>query len=280
MRHLPSRLVLLGHPVSHSLSPLLQNAALRSLGLPLAYQAVDVPPDQLTRTMRELSAAGAAGNVTIPHKEAVARLCARLTPLAARVGAVNTFWVEDHHRLVGDNTDVDGFDALVRHAIGAPPSDARVALLGAGGAAAAVLAAIERWDGCEVVLYNRTRRRAEALGRRFGVVAAVADSAVDAVRDARVVVNATSVGSHDDEHPVALDAIQAGTAILDLSYRPGETSWVRAARIRGLRSSDGFRMLLEQGALAFERWLGLPAPRAVMHAALARTSAAGSNLPV
>jgi shikimate dehydrogenase len=268
---------LLGHPVTHSLSPALQNAALRSARVPLTYQPVDVPPELLGRTVRELVAEQAAGNVTIPHKEAVARMCDRLTPLAQRVGAVNTFWVENGPLLVGDNTDVDGFDALVRHVLGSPPTGARVAVLGAGGAAAAVLAAIDRWDGCEVVLYNRTRRRAEALRRRFESVVAVVDTAVDAAREAAVVVNATSIGSRDDEHPVAIEHIDDRAAVIDLSYRPGETAWVRAARAHGLRATDGQPMLLEQGALAFERWLGLPAPRAAMRSALERAGTARTD---
>ncbi|HJR64587.1 MAG TPA: hypothetical protein VJ803_12865, partial [Gemmatimonadaceae bacterium] len=252
MRQLPSRLVLLGHPVTHSLSPVLQRAALRSARVPLTYDPLDVPPDTLGRAVRELVAARAAGNVTIPYKEAVARMCDRVTPLAQRVGAVNTFWVEDGHSLVGDNTDVDGFEALVRHVLGSPPSGARVAVLGAGGAAAAVLAAIERWDGCQVVLYNRTRRRAEALSRRFESVVAIVDTAVDAARDAAVIVNATSIGSRGFELPIGIEHIDEGAAVIDLSYQPGETAWVRAARARGLRAADGQPMLLEQGALAFE----------------------------
>src|SRR5688572_13087235 len=100
----PSRLVLLGHPVGHSLSPRIQNAALRSAGIPLEYVAVDVPPRALDATLDDVIATGAAGNATIPHKESVAGR-ASLTPLARRVGAVNTFWVEDR-ALHGDNTDV------------------------------------------------------------------------------------------------------------------------------------------------------------------------------
>ena len=109
---LPGRLVLLGHPVEHSLSPVFQNAALRAAGIPLTYEAIDVPSDGLVRMAHLLADVGAAGNVTVPHKEAFAACCSTLSPVASRVGAVNTFWTEDGV-LVGDNTDVGGFEAAV-----------------------------------------------------------------------------------------------------------------------------------------------------------------------
>src|SRR6185437_9274147 len=139
-------LVLLGHPVRQSVSPIFQNAALRAAGLALTYEALDVEPGALGDRVRALVARRAAGNVTIPHKLAVAGMCETLTPLAQRAGAVNTFWVEQG-ALAGDNTDVGGFDELARRVLGSIPLGARVALLGAGGAAAAVLTAVERWPG-------------------------------------------------------------------------------------------------------------------------------------
>ncbi|MGH7719143.1 MAG: shikimate dehydrogenase [Gemmatimonadaceae bacterium] len=273
MTRLPSRLVLLGHPVAHSLSSAMQNAALRSAGVPLTYAALDVAPRDLETTLRALHEGRAAGNVTLPHKAQVARLCDALTGAAARAEAANTFWVADDGTLHGDNTDVAGFDALVVSVLGEIPRRARIALLGAGGGAGAVLAAIERWERCEVTLYNRTRARAEALAARFEVVTTVAGSAAEAGRGADVVVNATSVGLRDAELPVSPGDLQG--AVVDLVYRPGGTRWVRAARERGLRAGDGLEMLLEQGALAFERWLAAPAPRAVMRAAL-QTAVASS----
>jgi len=264
----PGRLVLLGHPVRHSLSPLFQNAALRSAGLPLVYEALDVSPTALSSVVRELVAARAAGNVTVPHKEAFARLCDQRTALAERVGAVNTFWVADDGALVGDNTDVGGFDALVRDTTGCTPADCSVTLVGAGGAAAAALAAVERWSGSRVTLYNRTRARAERLAARFPVVASVADDAERAARSADILVNATTVGLHDDAHPVPVTALHQGQIVIDLVYRRGGTPWVCAARARGLVASDGLGMLLEQGALAFERWFGVDAPREIMREAV------------
>ncbi len=266
MRSRPTRLVLVGHPVAHSLSPIFQNAALRHARVPIVYEALDVPPAALENTMRALAAEGAGGNVTIPHKETVAELCDSLTPLARDVRAVNTFWVEDG-ALVGDNTDVGGFRHLLDATLPRGLSLVRMALLGAGGGAAAVLAAAQQL-ALPVTLFNRGRERAVALQARFPIVTRVAENAWDAVGDSGVVVNATSVGLESDAHPVALDALLPSAVIVDLVYRPGGTAWVRAARDLGHPANDGLPMLVEQGALAFERWFGLPAPRDVMRAAI------------
>lgn len=260
--------MLLGHPVAHSLSPRFQTAALRAAGLDLSYEALDVPPPELGGVLDALVAQRAAGNVTIPHKGAVASRCGRLTSQAARCGAVNTFWVDDDGTLAGDNTDVGGFVAAVRALLGATPAGALIALLGAGGAARAVLAAVEGWRECRVSLYSRTRARAVALAARFPVVADVRDSAAAAVRGAALVVNGTPIGMRDDAYPAPLEALDASAAVLDLVHRPGESAWVRSARARGHAAADGREMLLEQGALAFERWFGVEAPRDVMRAAL------------
>jgi shikimate dehydrogenase len=268
VKRLPRRLVLLGHPVAHSLSPVLQNAALRRVGIPLTYQAWDVMPDDLVPTLDELVREAGAGNVTLPYKEVVARRCDRLTPWARCVGAANTFWVDPDGALVGDNTDVGGFRRLLADTL--PRGRAgpqRLALLGAGGAAAAVLAAVERL-AVPVTLHNRTVVRAEGLRGRFPGVVRVSVSAEEAVQAADVVVNATSVGLHDDGCPVAVSALADCAVVLDLVYRRGDTAWVRAARAAGHVAADGLGMLLEQGALAFERWFGIPAPRAVMAGAI------------
>jgi shikimate dehydrogenase len=257
----PSRLVLLGHPVGHSLSPRIQNAALRSAGIPLEYVALDVPPDRLAATLDEITATRTAGNVTIPHKEAVA-VRASLTPLAGRVGAVNTFWV-DGPTLHGDNTDVHGFDAAVRALLGEPPSG-QVVVLGAGGAAAAVLAAMEGWHAAAALIHARTPERAALLCARFPGVARMAASLESALAKAVLVVNATPVGLSGDAHPVSLDLIPREAAVVDLVYRLGGTPWSRAARDRGHRACDGLPMLVEQAAAAFERWFGIRADRAAM----------------
>ena len=262
----PSRLVLLGHPVGHSLSPRMQTAALRSAGIPLDYTALDVAPADLSATLDTLIAENAAGNVTIPHKEAVA-LRASLTPLAQRVGAVNTFWV-DAGALHGDNTDVAGFDAAVRALLGSPPSGA-VVVIGAGGSAAAVLAAAEQWNGVVALVHGRTPDRVTSLCSRFPRVARRVDSLASALAHAALVVNASPVGMTDDTHPVPIELIPRSAAVVDLVYQPGGTSWSRAATARGHRACDGLPMLVEQGAVAFERWFGIRADRAAMWRAIA-----------
>jgi shikimate dehydrogenase len=259
---LPGRLVLLGHPVGQSLSPRFQNAALQNAGLPLRYEALDIEPEALPATLTELRSMRAAGNVTIPHKYDVARACAALTPLAARVGAVNTFWTTDSG-FVGDNTDVGGFSASVARLLGELPAGITVGVIGAGGAAAAVLAAVEEWGNCRAIVHNRSAERAERLCARFPSVARQIDDA-PLLSQAQLVVNATSVGLRDDALPVDPALLDASAAVVDLVYRAGETAWVRAARARGHRAVDGLPMLIEQGALSFERWFGRPADRGVM----------------
>jgi len=270
---LPGRLVLLGHPVAHSISPAFQNAALRASGIPLVYEALDVTPTELDGCVDELVEHRAAGNVTIPHKERVAKRCAHLTPVAERVGAANSFRVDDAGTLLGHNTDVAGFDHLARSALGDAPLPRRVAVLGAGGAAAAVLAAIEAWPHCSVVLCNRNLARAAALAERFPVVARTVSDAALAVEESELVVNTTPLGLHPgDPFPVEIEALPAGAVLVDLVYGRAETAWVRAARAVGHHAVDGLDMLLEQGALAFEWWFGVPAPRHEMQAAMPRES--------
>lgn len=268
------RLVLLGHPVAHSLSPRFQNAALRAAGVDARYEAVDVVPDYLDAMLSTLAAQRAGGNVTVPYKEAVAARCAVRSALAERVGAVNTWWHDADGRLVGDNTDVGGFDAAVRAVLPAP-AGARVALIGAGGSAAAVLAAVAAWPGAWLRVWSRRPDRAAALAAREPEFAESVENVHDALAGATLVVNATPLGLHaGDASPVPVDALPAGAAVFDLVYRPTRTRWARAARAAGHPAEDGLAMLVEQGALAFERWFGRPADRAAMWDALADMTAA------
>ena len=263
----PGRLVLLGHPVSHSLSPVLQGAALVSAGLDIAYEAMDVAPQRLEHEIRALVAEGAAGNATIPHKEALAALCDRLTPTAGLAEAVNVWWVEDGE-LVGDNTDVAGFHALASRVLGCPPSCERVALIGAGGAAAAVLTAVGDWPESRVRVYNRDPVRAVRLCSRYPDVARAETVMEEALAGATIVVNATPIGLLDEGFPVAVERIPEHAAVIDLVYRQGDTPWVRAARERGHRAGDGLAMLVEQAALSFQRWFGRDPNRQAMWASV------------
>jgi shikimate dehydrogenase len=267
----PGRLVLLGHPLGHSLSPRFQNAALKAANIPLTYEPLDIPRSVFDETIEALKRARAAGNVTIPHKEAMRVACDRLTDTARAVGAVNTFWTAVDGALVGDNTDVGGFQAAVAALLGAPRENEVVALFGAGGGAAAVLHAMEQWQGARVRVYSRTQQRAEDLVQRFKVSAEVVRTAEAAVEGATLIVNATPIGLRDDTSPVGVYSLPKESAVLDLAYRTGETIFVRDARARGHRALDGLTMLLEQGALAFERWFGIAPDREAMRKAVTST---------
>jgi shikimate dehydrogenase len=275
---LPGRLVLLGHPVTQSLSPAFQNAALRAADIPLTYEAIDVPPARLGDVLDALVAERAAGNVTVPHKEAVFARCDRVTPMAAQVGAVNTWQVLDG-QLVGDNTDVGGCQYAVDELLAGltadevPDSWNSTAIVGAGGAAAAVIWALQSRDPNGTVrIWNRTAARAAALADRARTVTLaieVVESLAECVDGAWLVINTTSLGLRDDDpFPVPLDLLTPQAAVLDLVYKPNETRWVREARARGHRAADGLTMLIEQGALSFERWFGVAPDRDVMWAAV------------
>ena len=271
----PTRLVVLGHPVEHSLSPVFQQAALDAAGIGLRYERLDVPPDSLAVSLKALRAEPAAGNITIPHKQAAVAHCDALTPLARRVAAVNTFWTDEAGRLVGDNTDVGGFDAAVR-ALLPDVRGLRVLVLGAGGAAVAVREAVSQWPDASLLAWARRAEQAIALAApldaRARAIVGGADALAAALDDSDLIVNATPLGLRaDDPSPLDVQLLTARHTVIDLTYRRGgPTALVAACRARGIRADDGLRMLVEQGALAFERWFGVAAPRDVMMAAIGR----------
>ncbi len=260
---LPGRLVLLGHPVAHSRSPAFQNAALAAAGIPLNYEAIDVAPEDFADAVADLRLDRAAGNVTVPHKERMHDACDVLTPLAERVGAVNTFWMSADRHLIGDNTDVGGFSRAVSLLLERQPRDLTVGLIGAGGSAAAVLAAVERWPGCTAHVFNRTPERARLLCERFSSIAEPVDD-IGAIAGTQLVVNATTIGLRDDAVPLDPDLVSSESVAIDLVYRRSGTAWVRALLEQGRVAADGSTMLVEQGAIAFERWFGIAPDRQVM----------------
>jgi shikimate dehydrogenase len=266
-------IALLGDPVSHSLSPRIQNAAIHALGLDGVYVALRCSGGDLPALLRALAHAGGGGNVTVPHKEAAFRAVDRHTPAAEATGAVNTFWLAAGE-VWGDNTDVEGFTAAVRALAGRSAAGGHVLVIGAGGAARAAMHALATHGAQRVVIVNRTAERARDLARRFGrgrtridVVASVDEIGAGAFD---LAVNATSLGLHADD-PLPLDPAAAPPieAALDLVYaRSGETRWVRAMRARGIPTADGTEMLLQQGAAAFRRWWSIDPPLDTMRAAL------------
>ena len=265
----PYRLGVIGDPVAHSLSPALHQPALDQLGVLAVYErwhtrAADLP--SRVRSLREPDALGAS--VTVPHKIAVMALVDEAAPAARRAGAVNTI-VNRGGALFGDNTDIYGFSVSVSDSLkGKVPPVAVV--LGAGGAARAVVLALEATGVGEIVVANRDAERAARLAR---------DLAPAPVRPARLdddllerelprtglLVNATSLGWHAGETPIDLqylDLLPAGAVVADLTYR--DTDLLLAARERALKTVDGLPMLVHQGARAFELWTGYPAPVATM----------------
>jgi shikimate dehydrogenase len=263
---------LLGHPVAHSLSPHIHNAAFRRQGLNMLYVAFDVLPERLPAAVAGLRALDVRGaNLTLPHKEAVLPLLDDVDPLASRVGAVNTI-VHDHGRLHGHNTDVRGFQEALRLVVPGSARGLRSLVLGAGGAARAVLAALADDHAGHVWLANRTRSRALALCdavRTWGALECDAvgfDQAQEVAPDADLIVNATSLGVSDSvkEFPLDVDILHSGQVVIDLVYGTGTTALVRAARDRGAVAIDGREMLVQQAAGSYALWTGRQAPIDVM----------------
>lgn len=262
-------LVLLGDPVEHSLSPRLQNAALRATGLDGVYVPLQTRREDVAGVLRGVARSGGGGNVTLPHKEAAAKLVEAPTEALQRTGACNTFWLEEG-RIHGDNTDVEGFRRALHGTVRGfgEEGDGEALVLGAGGGARAVVSALLDEGVERIWLRNRTVARARELVRDLGSsrVRVIGEpDPVTSLPPLRLVVNATRLGIHDgDPLPIDPTALPGTPVLLDLVYRPAETAWVRAGRDAGLRASDGGEMLVEQGALAFERWWGVRAPRDVM----------------
>ncbi len=255
-------LAVVGHPVAHSLSPAMHNAAYAVLGLDAVYVAVDAEPSALPHLLRGFEAVGMCGNVTLPHKIQAANLLFRKTDIATTLEAVNTFW-SDGNRLVGDNTDVAGVLDALDHLDAAGPW----LVAGTGGSARAVAAA-GRDAAATVLVQSRDPRRASefvAWARRIGV-----DALEDDGRQIATAINATPLGLHPDEPlPIANERLHGCKAALDLVYAPGETQWCQALRARGMRVADGRLVLVGQGLRAFHRFFpDVDPPREVMRAAV------------
>jgi shikimate dehydrogenase len=250
----------LGDPVAHSLSPAMQNAAFRVLGLRAVYVALRAAPDDVPGLMRALCRAGGGGNITVPYKEIAALAVDEPLAIVERLGACNTFW-GDNGSTVGDNTDVSGLLAALDD-LEAPPGAWLV--IGTGGAARATVGAA-RERGAPVAVVSRSadrRRRFEEWAAGQGVRAAEA-------ADCSTVINTTPLGL-DRGDPMPLADPPAGASVaLDMVYGPGGTPWTSAMRAAGLRAADGRAMLVAQGAAALERWFpGVRAPVEVMRAAV------------
>jgi shikimate dehydrogenase len=265
-------LAIIGDPVGHSLSPAMHNAALRALSLDAVYVAFRTPAPALGEVLTAVATIGGAGNVTVPHKEAVERLVARKTELCGRAGACNTFWTEDGV-IVGDNTDVVGIREALR-GMGVQ-GGGRWLVLGTGGAARATLVVAKQMGGT-VTVRSRHPDRAQTFAKwaaSRGVRVETTNGEDPGQRlAADVAINATPLGLHaDDPLPIPPDEIRDLQVALDLVYAPGETPWVLSLRRAGVTAQDGREMLIHQGAAAFERFFpDQTAPVEVMRAAVQR----------
>lgn len=265
----PYRLGVIGDPVAHSLSPALHQPALDALGIPAGYERWHTTAAEIPSRIESLRAPRVLGaSVTVPHKVAVMSLVDEVSPAARRAGAVNTI-VNRGGSLYGDNTDIHGFGVTVMEAMAGhiPPV---AVVLGAGGAARAVVLALEATGTGEIVVVNRDPARAARLARDL-TPAPVRPVALDdetlerELPRAGLLVNATSLGWRPGEMPIAvrlLDVLPSDAVVADLTYR--DTDLLIAAAARGLRTVDGLPMLVHQGARAFELWTGQAAPVATM----------------
>jgi shikimate dehydrogenase len=271
----------MGWPVAHSLSPRLHGHWLHRYGIDGAYVPLPVPPERLEQALSALPALGFAGvNLTIPHKERAVSLVDRLSPMAERIGAVNTVVVEADGTLSGENTDGFGFiAALSESAAGWRPEAGPAVLLGAGGAARAVAVALLDAGVPEVRLLNRTPERARALADELGGSVHAADWAARAAAldGAALLVNTTSLGMRGQPPLVlTLDALPRTALVTDVVYTPLITPLLAIAQARGNPVVDGLGMLLHQARPGFRAWFGVDAEvdndlRAVVAAGLPAT---------
>jgi shikimate dehydrogenase len=247
-----------GHPIAHSRSPMIHGYWLREFGIAGSYQAIDVAPADFPAFVRALPESGfAGGNVTIPNKELASELVARRDGAAELIGAVNTLWLEDG-KVCGGNTDAYGFAAnLDEHAPGWEKSEAAT-VLGAGGAARAVVFALKERGIKTVRIVNRTPRRAAELAHRFGGMSAHSwEELAELLADTGLLVNTTSLGMEGREAmPVDMPLLPANAIVADIVYVPLRTPLLAAARARNLKTVDGLGMLLHQAVPGFERWFG------------------------
>jgi shikimate dehydrogenase len=276
------RVVLIGHPVAHSLSGAMHQAAFDALGIDAGYELWDRSPIQLADAVAELRTDAFLGaNVTIPHKERVVPMVDRLTEDAHATGAVNTI-TREGRRLIGHNTDVPGFRVALDTLVGKQKMPRQAVVLGAGGGARAVVLGLISEGFQRIVIFNRHLHRAEGLVKHFARSAAHMDlrampwhdSIIEAeLAKTKVLVNATSIGLTTDESPIPAEILNPELLVLDLIY--SRTRLLRDADAAGCTTLDGELMLLHQGAAAFTLWTGQPAPLELMQAKLAEARAGG-----
>jgi shikimate dehydrogenase len=278
------RVGLIGNPVAHSFSPRFQQAAFDALGIPARYELWQTSDAQLVERVRSLCAPNCLGaNVTIPHKEAVLPLLDKIDPLAERIGAVNTIVHKDDY-LYGYNTDAPGLlHALYEYGIGEKDAEDHISLknytaivLGAGGAARGAAFGLTAAGIKRLIILNRHLERAQLLAADIqqsyeGSIFSLSDPNFLIPHPHSIIINATSVGMHEDISPLPADVLgrfDPDTFVYDMIYNPIQTHLLCQARTMSLRAANGLSMLLHQGALAFTLWTNQPAPLSIMRTAL------------
>lgn len=264
-------IALLGHPVTHSKSPQMQNAAFQHLHLPFRYMAFDVEPSRLAEAIDGLKALGFGGaNITIPHKVTILPYLDEITPLAKRIGAVNTLYYQND-KLVGDNTDGEGYMAsLLQEFPHIDPITMTVGIVGAGGAARAVAFTLAQYGFKKLYLTNRNIEKGIELVNALRSVSDAEfvpfDQYYQITSKIDLLIHTTPVGMSPNigESLVPHDWIHDQMIVSDLIYNPGETMLLREAKLKGASTHNGMGMLVHQGALAFEGWTGMKAPVELM----------------
>jgi shikimate dehydrogenase len=285
-----NRVVLIGHPVAHSFSGGMQQAAFDALGVDARYELWDRRPLDLADAVAELRGDDFLGaNITVPHKEHVVPLVDKLSEEAQAIGAVNVI-ARDGKKLIGHNTDVAGFKSALDKIVGRQKMPRYAVVLGAGGAARAVTYALITGGFQRVVVFNRHLHRAEGMVRHFGKSAAHMDlrampwheSVLEAeLSKTKLLVNATSIGLVPGQTPIPAELLPPDLLVLDLIYNPSQSQLLKDAAAARDTVLNGEHMLLQQGAKSFELWTGKAAPIEVMQAELDRAREHGlRQLPI
>lgn len=255
----PKSTGLIGHPVSHSLSPAIHAHWIKDLKISASYERYDVPPETLKETIHKFREQKMAGfNVTIPHKQNIIAELDSIDKIARKIGAVNTVMRVDD-LLIGTNTDAYGFVTHLKQS--APKLElTKVVILGAGGATRAAIVGLKEAGAKDIVLLNRTEDKAKILADTFGVSHVDWDQREEMLRDTTLLVNTTSLGMKGAEPlELSLDALPRTACVYDIVYAPLETELLKTARARGNQTIDGLGMLLHQAAAAFRLWHGAEA---------------------
>ena len=258
----------IGSPVTHSLSPLLHNAAFNSLGMDWEYAALEITENELDEVLAQMRSGNLGGlSVTMPFKTRVASLVDECTSTAEKLDAVNCVVVNERG-LIGHNTDGDGFLNGLIHDAQFDPKGKKVTVIGAGGAARAVIEVLARSGAASIMVVNRTPAKAESAADLAGEVGSV--GTLEDISGADLVVNATSIGMKDSQVdiPCSVDLLHPSQLIVDLIYHPLETRWISLAKQKGIDSHNGVSMLLFQAAEAFTLWTGEEAPISIMQEAI------------